>query len=305
MGGPDGDRREVHRPVMVREVLEVLAPSPGETFLDLTLGAGGHAGEIARRIGPTGTLIGVDADSAILEYARRRLAGTPLERLVIEQGNFAGFGRVLERAGLDKVDGILADLGVSSLQIEEAGRGFSFSREGPLDMRMNRDGAGPTAADVVNREPADELARIFRQYGEERHARRIAEIIVAERAREPIATTTRLAAIAARVYGRRRQRIDPATRIFQALRIEVNLELDSLQTMLSLAPTLLRKGGRLAVISFHSLEDRIVKDDFRTRADEGLYTLITRKPLRPTPQEVSENPRARSARLRGAQRSVQ
>lgn len=290
---------------MVDEVLEVLAPGTGETFLDLTVGAGGHAREIARRLGGSGLLVGMDLDREIVALAKERLSAEGLDNFELYFGNFVHCRDALEDAGVEAVDGILLDLGVSSLQLGRPERGFSFSGEGPLDMRMDPAGGGETAADIVNRAPEAELARIFREYGEERFARRIARTIVAERQAGRIETTTRLADIARRAYGGGgRRRIHPATRIFQALRIAVNGELENLRDFLDLAPTLLNERGRIAVLSFHSLEDRIVKEDFRSRAGQGAYRLITRKPLRPSPQEVEDNPRARSAKLRAAQRSV-
>ncbi|MCD6404543.1 MAG: 16S rRNA (cytosine(1402)-N(4))-methyltransferase RsmH [Planctomycetes bacterium] len=296
---------EVHRPVMVGEVLEALSPARGEIFVDLTVGAGGHAFEIASRLGPEGLLIGMDLDEDVIEFARERLAEEGLARSVLFQGNYTGCREALGDAEVDQVDGILLDLGVSSLQLGDAERGFSFSRDGPLDMRMDRDGLVTAAAEIVNRAPERELSRIIWEYGQERFSLRIARAIVRERQKAPIETTTRLASIVARACPRRgRWRIHPATRTFQALRIEVNHELDNLKSIIGIAPGLLGAGGRIAVISFHSLEDRIVKEGFRNGAREGVYRLITKKPLRPSPEEVEVNPRARSARLRSAQRSV-
>ena len=290
---------------MVAEVLRELQPAAGETFLDLTVGAGGHAREIARRLGTGGLLLGMDLDREIVRVARKRLEADGLDNFRLYFGNFVDCREALEDAGVERADGVLLDLGVSSLQLDKPERGFSFSGEGPLDMRMDRVGGGQTAADIVNRAPERELERILREYGEERLARRIARMIVAERQAGRIETTGRLAEIAKRAYGGTgRRRIHPATRIFQALRIAVNRELENLREFLKLAPEILNERGRIAVISFHSLEDRIVKEDFRDRARQGTYRLITRKPLRPSPAEVEDNPRARSARLRAAQRSV-
>ncbi len=297
---------EVHRPVMVGEVLEALSPARGEIFVDLTVGAGGHAFEIASRLGPEGLVIGMDLDEDVLAFARERLAVEGLARSVLFKGNYTGCREALCEAGVEQVDGILLDLGVSSLQLEDVERGFSFSRDGPLDMRMDRDGLTRTAAEIVNRAPEMEISRILWEYGQERFSRRIARALVRERQKAPIKTTGRLASIVARACPRRAyRRIHPATRTFQALRIEVNHELDNLKSVIGIAPGLLRAGGRIAVISFHSLEDRIVKEGFRNGVREGVYRLITAKPLRPSPGEVEVNPRARSARLRSAQRSVQ
>ena len=295
----------VHRPVMAAEVLRFLAPAPGETFLDLTVGAGGHAAEIAARLGETGLLVGMDLDEDILKHAERRLSGEGLAESRLFHRSYVECAEVLAEAGVEAVDGILLDLGVSSLQLGEAARGFSFSREGPLDMRMDPSGGGPTAADIVNRAGEEELAQIFFEYGQERLSRRIARRIVYERERGRIETTTELATVAKRAYGPRRRRIHPATRIFQALRIEVNGELENLKEVLEMAPEILAPGGRIAVISFHSLEDRIVKEDFRGRAADGVYKLLVKKPLRASQGEVEQNPRSRSAKLRAAQRSVQ
>ena len=295
---------DVHLPVMVNEVLDVLSPSPGERFLDLTVGAGGHAVEIAARLGPQGLLVGIDLDASILDSARQRLASEGLSPSRLFQASYTESPAILAECGIPRVNGILADLGVSSLQLGDPGRGFSFSADGPLDMRMSAGSPGPSAADIVNRAPAHELERIFREYGEERFARRIAARIVEARRVEKILRTSQLAEIVRRAYGRYiERRIHPATRVFQALRIAVNDELENLKALLALAPDLLEDGGRIAVIAFHSLEDRLVKDDFRNRSRSGVYELITRKPLRPTEGEVQSNPRSRSARLRAARRS--
>jgi 16S rRNA (cytosine1402-N4)-methyltransferase len=297
-------RDGVHLPVMVDEVLRLLDPQKGETFLDLTVGAGGHALEIASRLGPDGNLVGVDLDERILEVARERLSAQGLAKARLYQGTYAQCRRVLEEAGVERVDGILLDLGVSSLQIDDPERGFSFSEDGPLDMRMDATVPGETAADIVNEAREEELADIFYKYGEERLSRRIARSIVRERERRPITRTLELADIVRRAYGGRRQRIHPATRVFQALRIAVNDELENLRRALEVAPDILADGGRIAVIAFHSLEDRIVKEDFRTRARQGLYSVLTKKPLSPTDEETARNPRSRSAKLRAAKRSA-
>jgi 16S rRNA (cytosine1402-N4)-methyltransferase len=199
---------------------------------------------------------------------------------------------------------MLADLGVCSLHLDDPARGFSFRADAPLDMRLDPSGGAVTAAEIVNEAEEEELEEIFREFGEERLSRRIARMIVRRRGKGPIETTCELAQIACGAYGPKWRRIHPATRIFQALRIAVNAELDNLRRMLRVAGGVLREGGRLAVISFHSLEDRIVKEDFRSRAAQGFYSVLTRKPVRPSPGEVGANPRARSAKLRAAQRSV-
>jgi 16S rRNA (cytosine1402-N4)-methyltransferase len=299
-----------HTPVLVREVVELLAPERGGFFVDATVGAGGHAEAILER-GPGVRMLGLDRDAEALDLARRRLArfGGRVELL---EANFADLEEVL--ADRPNADGILADLGVSSMQLDEGRRGFSFRREGPLDMRMGRDGR--TAADIVATASAEELTRIFREWGEERMAAKIARGIVRERTREPIQTTRQLARIVAAEKGGR-EKIDPATRVFQALRIEVNQELNALARFLAAAVARLNGGGRLAVISYHSLEDRIVKDAFRR--DSGVclcpprlpqcvcgaraaLRVLTRRPLRPSESEQRRNPRSRSAKLRAAEK---
>ena len=291
--------------------MEILAPERGGFFVDATVGAGGHAEALLER-GPDIRLLALDRDPDALALARERLARFA-ERVELVVGNFADLERVL--AEKPAPDGILADLGVSSMQIERASRGFSFRRDGPLDMRMS--GRGRTAADVVAEASVEELTRILREYGEERMAAKIARGIVQERTfRGAITGTRQLARIVARVKGTR-ERIDPATRVFQALRIEVNQELLALSSFLAAAAARLNARGRLAVISYHSLEDRIVKETFRRESGACLcppalprcicgarrvFKLLTRRPIVPSQSEVRENPRSRSARLRAAEK---
>jgi 16S rRNA (cytosine1402-N4)-methyltransferase len=299
-----------HLPVLVEESLEALAPERGGLFVDCTLGMGGHAAALLDR-SPTARLLGIDRDPEALERARRRLARHAARVELAE----APFSRLAEVLGSRRVDGgIFADLGVSSWQLDEARRGFSFQQEGPLDMRMGA--AGRTAAEVVNEDSEEELTRIMREYGEERMARRIAREIVRRRADRPLRTTAELAATIHEAKGRRREgRVDSATRVFQALRIEVNQELAELQRLLEQATRLLDQDGRLVIISYHSLEDRLVKHHLRRHArgeidpvtgrpkkETQLLELLTRKAVRPAEKETSENPRARSARLRAARR---
>ena len=286
-----------HVPVMLREVLEFLAPQPGQVIVDGTVGGGGHAGEIALRIGPEGLLIGLDRDPNMLAIARRRVTGS---RSLWDEANFADLRAVLDQLGIDRVDAVLLDLGVASDQIDDASRGFSFSQSGPLDMRMNPR-IGEPAARVINRLRPENLADIFYQYGEERHSRRIARAIVEARERKEIETTEELAQIIRRAMPRGKpwQRIDPATRVFQALRIAVNDELASLEQGLAALPACLMPGGRAVIISFHSLEDRLVKQAFRQR---DRWEPLVKKPLTSSDQEVVRNPRARSAKLRAARR---
>jgi 16S rRNA (cytosine1402-N4)-methyltransferase len=304
-----------HLPVLLAESLELLAPDRGGVYVDVTVGLGGHAAALLERA-PSARLVGIDQDPAALALAAERLAPFG-DRVQLVAGNFFRLRELLAGAGIGQVAGVLADLGVSSLQLETAGRGFSFRRDGPLDMRM---GPGDlSAADVVNEYAEGELEKIFRDYGEERQARRIARAIVGARAREPLHTTGELKSLIDRVKGRepggREGRVDPATRVFQALRIEVNRELAGLEGFLEQAVQSLEDEGRLVVISYHSLEDRIVKNTLRDlargqvdlvtgrpHAESQLIEVLTRKPVRPTDDEVESNPRSRSGRLRAARR---
>ena len=263
--------------------------------MDATVGAGGHAEALLER-GPGTRLLGLDRDPEALGLARERLRRFG-PRVELRHENFADLDRVLE--GFAPPDGILADLGVSSMQLEDASRGFSFRREGPLDMRMGQDGR--SAAAIVATASAEELTRILREYGEERMAAKIARGIVAERSRGPLTTTRQLARVVARIKGVR-ESIDPATRVFQALRIEVNQELFALSRFLAAAANRLNARGRLAVISYHSLEDRIVKDALREGAKQGWYRLLTKKPVMAGEDEIDRNPRSRSAKMRAAEK---
>jgi 16S rRNA (cytosine1402-N4)-methyltransferase len=303
----------MHTPVLLGEVVAWLAPERGGFFVDATVGAGGHA-EALLEEGSGIHLLGLDRDPAALALARRRLARFG-KRVELVEANFGDIGGVLE--GRPRPDGVLADLGVSSMQLTEGERGFSFRREGPLDMRMSPN--GPSAADIVATASAEELTRIFREYGEEWMASKIARVIVSERARVPITSTRQLARIVAGAKGTR-GKIDPATKVFQALRIEVNQELVALSRFLAAAVTRLNAGGLLAVIAYHSLEDRIVKEAFRR--DTGVclcppklplcvcgarrvLKVLTRRPIVPSAAEVRANPRSRSARLRVAERQAE
>lgn len=284
-----------HEPVLLSEVLSLLDPKPGRLICDATVGTGGHAEAILDR---GAELVGLDKDPQALELARARLARFG-HRVQLLHADFRDLRTALSRLGVKAVHGVLFDLGISSLQLDSPARGFSFREEAPLDMRM--DPAQPrTAAELVNRLPEPELARILWEYGEERYARRIARAIVRARDKAPIRTTSELARLVARCYPPGRHRIHPATRTFQALRIAVNDELSVLEEGLTQAIELLPPGGVVCVISFHSLEDRIVKHLFRERAAKGKLELLTKKPLRPSAEEVARNPRARSAKLRAA-----
>jgi 16S rRNA (cytosine1402-N4)-methyltransferase len=296
----DGGPR--HAPVLLAETLALLDPARGGVFVDCTVGLGGHARAVLDA-GAT-RLIGLDRDTDAL-----RLAGEVLrswgERVELVHSDYRNLDSVLQARGLDGADGILADLGVSSMQLDAEGRGFSFRRDEPLDMRMDRT-AGPTAADLLETVEEGALANVIFEYGEERHSRRVARAIVGARRARPIATTGELAQVVRRAVPHRGyQRIDPATRTFQALRIWVNRELEGLDAFLATAAARLRRGGRLAVITFHSLEDRIVKHGFRALAAGGDdLQVLTRKPIVPGDEEVAGNPRARSAKLRGIERAA-
>jgi 16S rRNA (cytosine1402-N4)-methyltransferase len=280
-----------HEPVLLAECLEALAVRPGGFYVDGTVGLGGHARAILEASAPDGRLLGVDRDSEALAHAQQALAPFG-ERARLEHAEFAG---VPELLGDSRADGILLDLGTSSLQLDSAERGFSFQADGPLDMRMDRS-QHETAAEAVNRLPEPRLADVLHFLGEEPAARRVARAIVAARRRAPLRTTGELAAVVRRA-AHRRPGLDPATRTFQALRIHVNRELLGLADTLARLAACLAPGGRLAVISFHSLEDREVKQSFRALEPGGFRALL-RKPLRPGDEEVRKNPRARSAKLR-------
>jgi 16S rRNA (cytosine1402-N4)-methyltransferase len=287
-----------HVPVLLKEAIDFLAVRRGGTYIDATVGLGGHSLEIAKRLGAPGHLIGFDKDPAALGIAREKLKAPSQDwpNVELRQGSFA---ELANEQGATMVDGILADLGVSSLQFSDAARGFSFQAEGPLDMRMDPQ-SEPTAEQVVNQFDERELADLIYEFGEERRSRRIARAIVRSR---PILTTAQLAAvISAAARSMKHERIHPATRTFQALRIFVNRELDDLRKLVETAPQLLKPGGRLVVISFHSLEDRIVKDAMREGAKLGQYKLLTKKPVTPGQEEIDRNPRARSAKMRSAEK---
>ena len=304
--GRHGERDFGHVPVLLQQAIEYLVVQRGGTYIDATLGLGGHSLEIAKRLGTEGRLIGFDKDPAALERARERLMSPPTEwesdwpRIELVHASFA---EVAQHVAPASADGLLADLGVSSMQLEDRARGFSFQAEGPLDMRMNPH-SGLTAEQVVNRFDERELADAIYEFGEERRSRRIARAIVRAR---PITTTAQLAQVvsaAARPMNQAERRIHPATRTFQALRILVNHELQDLRELLraGTARQVLRRGGRLVVISFHSLEDRIVKDALRDGAREGFYRVLTKKPVTADEEEIDRNPRSRSAKLRAAER---
>jgi len=293
---------ERHVPVLLKDAIEFLNVRAGSTIADCTLGLAGHASEISRRLGSEGWLIGFDRDPEALALARARLdwvreeLGSQAPRITLIDQAFSSIASHVEPGSLD---GILADFGVSSMQLDDAHRGFSFMADGPLDMRQDTR-SSLTAAQVVNEASERELADLIYEYGDERRSRRIARAIVRGR---PITTTGELSRIVATAAPAMKQdRIHPATRTFQALRIYVNRELDEIRTLLEAAPTLLKPSGRLVVISFHSLEDRIAKDSLREGAKKGIWEVLTKKPVVADEDEINRNPRSRSAKLRAAER---
>ena len=289
----------VHQPVLPDEILKWLEPRPGGTLVDGTLGGGGHTRLLAAQVGKDGLVIGLDRDPAVVVRAETQLRGLPV---AVAHANYADLPEVLAELKLEHVDGILLDLGLSSDQLLDANRGFSFSADGPLDLRFDPS-SGQGASQLIARLGERQLADMIYRYGEERHSRRIARRIVKEREKQPIRTADQLARIirASLPHFKTRPRIDPATRTFQALRIAVNEELKWLEVALERLPGCLSPGGRMAVISFHSLEDRLVKNAFR---DDARLEAVTSKPLVASEREVAENPRARSAKLRVAERCV-
>ncbi len=305
----------VHLPIMLDEVLDLLVKNPDGTYVDCTLGGGGHSSAILKQLGTKGRLISIDRDGDALAAGQAKLEAVgALADWQVVYGNFADIDDVFDRVGLDQVDGMLADFGVSSWQLDEADRGFAYSQAGPLDMRMDRT-RGQTAADVVNAYSQAALAQMIRKYGEERYAGRIASAIVEYRKTKPLTTTSELADVIRKAMpaASLREQQHPAKRTFQAIRIEVNQELAAVESLLAKAPELLKPGGRLCIITFHSLEDRLVKDAFRTLANpctcprefpvcvcgkQPQGRVVTRKGVVADKNEQQENPRSRSARLR-------
>jgi len=305
----------MHVPVLLNETLELLVTNPAGTYIDGTLGRGGHAVEILKRLSPEGRLIGLDRDAEAIEETKEILKpfGEQVSRI---HGNFADMKELCGQIGVTEVDGVLLDLGVSSPQFDVAERGFSFAKDGPLDMRMDRT-QGRSAADLVNEDDEEMLANLIYRLGEDRDSRRIARAIVLERQHSRIERTLKLAEIVERAKGGRRGPIHPATQTFQALRMAVNTELESLEAGLEAGLSMLREGGRMAVITFHSLEDRPVKEFFKRHTvkreslqqggeklvyDEPAVRLLTKKPLTASKQELADNPRSRSAKLRAAEK---
>lgn len=293
-----------HISVMPQEVLTYLNPQPGQIVVDATLGGGGHSRLVAPHLQPGGRLIGLDQDAGVLARTMEALPG-----VTGIHANFSQLPQVLHDLGIERITGgLLADIGVSSFQLDDGARGFSFNKEAPLDMRMDTS-TGPTAAELVNTLREEELLRIFSEYGEARFSKTIARAMVQHRRTQPIETTTELAGLVADIYrqhlGRAHYRIHPATQVFQALRIAVNDELGHLERLLAALPHCLAPGARAVIITFHSLEDRIVKQAFKaaeaTKNRPGCYRLLTKKPVTPTEEEIRRNPRARSAKLRAVE----
>ncbi len=295
-------RENFHQPVMVAEVVRLLCAKENGIFLDCTLGLGGHAEAILEASSPDGVLIGIDVDEDALEIAKKNLSRFN-DRVKFVYGNFKNADKIIKELNVNSVDGVLLDLGLSSLQIEKSERGFSFMKDGPLDMRMDKNNS-ITAEEIINNYRIDELQRIISEYGEERYAKRIAKKIGEIRRKKRIRTTTELVNIINSVVlgSGSKRRIHPATRTFQALRIAVNQELENLKEFFSIALSILKKGGRLVVISFHSLEDRIVKLTFKKWEKEGSFKILTQKVVTPSEEEILANPRAGSAKLRAGER---
>lgn len=291
----------IHRAVMCQEVIRTLRPEPGKIIVDCTVGGAGHAQEILKAIIPGGKLVGIDRDQKALAIARQRLEQFK-ESCILIHDDFRNLTKILEGLNIERVGGAVFDLGLSSHQLEKAERGFSIKLDGPLDMRMDERGK-ISAFDLVNYLTEKEISKLLEDFGQERWHSRIAARIVRERKTKPIATTAQLANIILdAIPYRGRGKIHPATRTFQALRIAVNRELEAMEIGIPQAIKLLGSGGRICVISFHSLEDRIVKWEFRKFASSGTVNILTKKPLKPSQEEVMENPRARSAKLRVAEK---
>lgn len=297
---------EVHWPVFLNEVLEIFDPQPGQIYVDATVNGGGHSRALADRVGNMGRVIGIDLDGDLIKQLRVRNGQEGRKNIELIHGNYADLGNIVERLGYAQVDGILFDLGFSSYHIDESGRGFSFLRDEPLDMRYDSTRNELTAEQIINTWSEQAIEDLIRTYGEERYSRRIASRIIAERKSKHIATTALLARIIREsIPARSRQlltRINPATRTFQALRIAVNDELGNIERAMKVAVERLCSGGKLIVISFHSLEDRSVKHFFQKLRKDHVLEVLTSKPVRPSIREITINPRARSAKLRAARK---
>lgn len=290
------DYKKIHIPVMLKEVIQLLNPCTG-VYVDATLGCGGHSLEILKRLGSDGILIGIDRDESAIFYAKKVLDDS---RVILRKASFSQLKQVLSELNIEKIDGVIFDLGISMLQLKDFERGFSFHSEERLDMRMDQT-QQLTAWDVVNKYSDQKLTQIFRDYGDEPFARRIAREIIRQRSKKTIDTCKELADLIKKSVPRH-GRLHPATKVFQAIRIEVNREFEELKEGLSQAVELLRSGGRICVISYHSGEDRVVKNFFKNEEQKGNFHILTKKPLLPSLEEVAKNPSARSARLRGGEK---
>ena len=297
----DGNENNLpHEPVMVEEVLDYLHLQSGQVILDCTVGSGGHAGRILHKINPGGLLIGIDKDMEILHIAKQYLSKTGYT-FRLYHADYSDIDEVLRQARIEKVNGVLLDLGASSFQFDQAYRGFSFAKEGPLDMRMDQS-QGITAHDLIQRLSEKQMEELLKKYGEERWSRRIAKAIMKEEKAVGITSTKQLATLIERVVPGGKSNIHPATRVFQALRIAVNRELESLEVFLDKIHNYMMVGARIVIISFHSLEDRIVKNKFIEMANKNIFHILTRKPIRASETEIEKNIRCRSAKLRAAER---
>lgn len=295
-----GNLTGIHQPVLLKEVLKFLDPRSGENFIDCTVGLGGHSLEILKNSAPDGQVLGIDQDEESLEVLKQQHN----QRLILARGNFAHLKKIADEKNFSLVDGILLDLGISSWQLEKSGRGISFQQTEPLDMRMDPEHSDLTAEEIVNTWSQSDLEKIFFEYGEEKFSRRIARQIVAARKIKKIKNTYELVGLIIAAYPQRKiRRIHPATKVFQALRIAVNNELENLEKALPQALDILKPEGRIVVISFHSLEDRIVKNFFRDRAKDNLLKILTKKPVVPDEAEIKFNHRSRSAKLRAGVKS--
>ena len=295
---------KLHIPVMLREVIDYLDPKPGQIIVDATLGTGGHSQEILKRITPGGRLIGIDRDEDSLAICRQRFSEFN-GSFELVHGNFVDLDQIMEKLGIKRIDGIVFDLGISTYQLKDTERGFSFQQEGPLDMRMDKS-SYISAYDLVNNLNESEISHLLWNFGQERWHNRIAHLLVEERRNQPISTTSQLANLVMRAipyrYRRSYYRIHPATRTFQAVRIAVNRELEILESAVKKAVAILGKKAKICVISFHSLEDRVIKHTFRALKADGLIDIITAKPLTPVSSEVAANPSSRSSKFRAAER---
>jgi len=295
----------IHRPVLVREVVEALKIQPDGSYIDGTVGAGGHASQILESLGDGGRLLGIDRDREILEIASTRLESYGKHRFFLLHGSYENLEQICKSAGVERVEGILLDLGVSSLQLDHAERGFSFLKDAPLDMRMNPE-EGRSAQEVLAQTSQKELGKIFRNLGEEPFSGRIARVIAETRRQHPLRTTKDLSDLILQAIPRRfssgYQRLHPATRVFQALRIFVNRELERLEIFLNKVPDFLSEGGRLVILSYHSLEDRLVKTYFVDWERKGVLKRVTKKPMVASEEEKEKNPRSRSVKMRVAER---